>query len=178
MATLPPPSSKTASPEKDKIKDEGPLLTRFAATVLPNAMALGAVFETALYLFLLTRSDSRLNYATQREFEAVQRLKMLKNWHVIAAVLALAGGWFRRWSFATLGRFFTVRLKKLIAQASDSLLADSYLIFLSFSLRSARGTSSSKQAHTSTCATLPTRVPSWLPRWPMLSSSMKVFGAC
>ena len=108
LSMLPPPSSKTTSPEKDKIKDEGRLFSRNVVAKLPLVMISVNFFKTAVYLLLLTRSGNRSSYSTLREFDAVQQLKVLKTWHIVATALALAGCCLRRWSFATLDRFFTV----------------------------------------------------------------------
>ncbi|KAG0055509.1 hypothetical protein BGZ83_008385 [Gryganskiella cystojenkinii] len=107
---LPPPSSKTTSPEKDKIKDEGRLLSKYGVTMLPLILTAVNLFETAAYILLLIRSGSRSSYSTRREFEAIQQLKVLKTWHIVATVTALVSCWLRRWSFATLDRFFTYQL--------------------------------------------------------------------
>ncbi|KAF9575173.1 hypothetical protein EC968_004109 [Mortierella alpina] len=100
---LPPASSKTASPKRDMIRDEG-LLTRVNLTQLvPKVMPAATIFQTIVYIFLMIHGKGFGSYA-------VLQLQTFKVWHALAAVLALVGYVLRRWSFITLDRFFTYEL--------------------------------------------------------------------
>lgn len=96
-ATLPPASSKTTSPKKDLIKNEGFFFHGYALKLFPIVAPATAILQTIVYILFMI-SD-----------KGFDQLQHLKTWHVLATLAALAGCALRRWSFATLDRFFTVR---------------------------------------------------------------------
>jgi len=100
-AALPPASSKTASPKKDTIVDEG-LLTRINLTrLVPKVMPAATILQTTVYILLMNSDKGH-------DSSAVHQLQIFKTWHALVALVALAGYALRKWSFITLDRFFTV----------------------------------------------------------------------
>ncbi|KAF9273741.1 hypothetical protein BGZ68_001246 [Mortierella alpina] len=97
-ATLPPASSKTTSPKKDLIKKEGFFFHGYALKLFTIIAPATAILQTIAYVLFMI-SDKSFN-----------QLQHLKTWHVLATLAALAGCALRRWSFATLDRFFTYQL--------------------------------------------------------------------
>ncbi|KAG0198627.1 hypothetical protein BGX28_007950 [Mortierella sp. GBA30] len=106
LTVLPPPSSKTTSPKKDKIKDEEGMIRIGLIRVFPVLGVACNVLQTAVYIFLMVRADS----VHFRDVPVIQQLQELKTWHILATTLAISGCALRRWSFATLDRFFTYQL--------------------------------------------------------------------
>jgi hypothetical protein len=101
ICSLPPSSSKSVDAKKDdKITtEEWPFKYIHLECI---AAALFCLTETILYIILMVRGDSISSSID------VQGLRELKTWQLVATVFCVLGTILRKWSFITLGRFFTV----------------------------------------------------------------------
>ncbi|KAF9936881.1 hypothetical protein BGZ67_001898 [Mortierella alpina] len=100
---LPPASSKSISPKKDKIKDEGFLISAGQLHLFSFLLSATTILQTAIYILLMI-------FAKSFDLSAVYQLQEFKAWHGLATLAALAGCALRKWSFVTLDRFFTYQL--------------------------------------------------------------------
>ncbi|CAO3574577.1 unnamed protein product [Mortierella alpina] len=103
IAWLPPASSKTTSPKKDKIKDEGFLTRAGHLHLFCTLFSAATILQTVVYISLMI-------FARNFDMPAVHQLQDLKVWHGLVTLAALAGCALRKWSFVTLDRFFTYQL--------------------------------------------------------------------
>ncbi|GJJ73221.1 hypothetical protein EMPS_05579 [Entomortierella parvispora] len=121
VASMTPPraaAAATTTNRKLKIQSEGRFLDRFFVDWLPTLIIRLTLFLVMTYTGCLlwiyhtaaTGRDGCVNCNDVQEYQVWRQLLVLKSWHPMVCAMAIFGGWLRRWSFATLDRFFTYRL--------------------------------------------------------------------
>ncbi|KAF9357164.1 hypothetical protein BGX26_004133 [Mortierella sp. AD094] len=101
----PPPHSKEVNEKKkDKIVNED-WLANLNVHRFPIVLAAVGASKGLIYLLLMMRGDFFLLNTPE-----IMQLREVKPWHFVATALCFTGLVLRRWSFITLGRFFTYQL--------------------------------------------------------------------
>lgn len=103
LSFQPPPSFKVNT-KTDKITDEAQMRKLTGHHVVSTATVAVHKLQTATYIYLMTTASKTSSLL------AVQQFAVLGKWHFVAVVLSIAGCALRKWSFATLDQFFTVRM--------------------------------------------------------------------
>src|ERR1700739_3693595 len=86
---LPPPSSKTVTAAKDKIHNEGTLISLALGekNIMPRLAAWANIIETAVYLGLMISAANPIF----RDIPSIQELRILRTWHIVATIISFAG---------------------------------------------------------------------------------------
>lgn len=104
FALLPPSTARTIDPVKDKMRKDPWFEKRKNGGRHTPAIITFVSLPTALYLYSMHVAGSGSIY----DAPAFMQLKELKTWHLVLTGLSVGGSVLRRWSYSTLGQYFTV----------------------------------------------------------------------
>ncbi|CAO3573021.1 unnamed protein product [Mortierella alpina] len=106
LALLPPATAKSTDPEKDRMRKDPLFQNRKNGARHTPAIVAFVSLPTALYLYSMHVAGTGSIY----DSPAFMQLRELKTWHLVLTALSVGGSVLRRWSYSTLGQFFTYQL--------------------------------------------------------------------